>query len=959
MSVSVTMASPAMESLFSLEVVVDSLAITAATCPCRFPAVAFRFLDYPTLLVTHVEPPLSDTIKSKLCADPLYKVPAQLVELQDKNGRYVIKKGKSCLFRNSADMLLKHLTSTPLYVIVTDTYPEVPRLIGNCTIPLDETMNVIYDDICKLGITVPAVHAGKGNYNIFNLMGSKIGSISLGYRLLSLGPGLLSHIPEQAIAKPVADIGPADLGDITTSVNIDTSAAVTKHDTPKHANLIKQTQTELHVCKMPLQAFETSTQTEVTKPSKYVHSKHAQKELVVPSEEPNDLFISNTVCPPPLFYNSKAEAQYTCSGAELVEPFTDDESLDEGTIRLEDKFDDSEFDVHDPCDRSNWEQVFAKIKQHEPTKLPDENKTSVNKKRNMAAVINQPTMNVARSLSELPLLSALVTEIMSLQLGSNVGVSRSAGQVDECVGSSRPSHSSQSLVAPSKSSSLHQQLKINAEEFLARMTAPKNPAEPIQPSNRMKPCVSSTGGTQRSRVIPKNKSWIRQQPTVNGICKTKLAYGMTNTQRLRLAKGNPKLLETLEKQEQERLQKWRAHHKPKWPQSQPNVNQFGMTRNFPPGEVGMSQLPIVSEEGDHALAHTGESTDSKVHRKPVPTPRLSISLKNKHDGDNEGDGDTNGAGDIRQRNEDIVQEMSAEEVHNEMSDCKDEPNNYDVYVPTASAEDDNSDVTSMCSSLGSQMSMDRKTVSGPQLGMLDRVQYNSQEGTSEFDNIPPDGTADSGTMPRGLDTQGSFDNSAACEPELQRIVESYSDSSTDSKPSRPQSHMSTKSFLSSRSENIKLKIPSVPNPAASAHSPVSAVRLPSMAMREPLVASSSTTADDPAAMGSVDSTAYITRSQMHSSQWSADSHMTGLNGSGKVPARAVMKIERKDSGRSVRTESVSSYAPSDHEDMSPTSAVSPLAEYTDSFEESEADEVGLATMSDLKLASQARFGYTT
>ena len=946
------MGSPAIDSLFSLEVVVDSLAITAATCPCRFPAVAFRFLDYPTLLVTHVEPPISDAIKSKLCADPLTKIPPQLVELQDKNGRYVIKKGKSCLFRNSADMLLKHLTSTPLYVIITDTYPEVPRLVGNCTIPLDDTMEAVYDDICKVGITVPAVHAGKGNYGIFNLMGSKIGNISLGYRLLSLGPGLLSHIPEQAIAKPVTDIQPAVLDDITKTVNIDTSAAVTEDDTPKYVNEMKQTQTDLrYQMPAPPEASEIATQTDIRKRSRYLQNKKAHKELAGESEEPSDLFVSNTVCPPPLFYNSKAESQHMYrDSSELADAFDDDESLEEGTIRLEDKFDESEFDVHDPCDRSNWEQVFAKIKQHgEPTKLPltDETKATVRKKRDVAVAINQPMITVAKGLSQLPLLSALVTEIMSLQMGR-------AGQVNEPIVSSRPSTQS---VAPSKSSSFHQQLKTNAEEFLARMSAPKNPHDPVQPYTRVKPCVSSTSATQQSRVV-KNKSWIRQQPTLNGVCKTKLTYGMTNTQRLRLAKGNPKLLETLEKQEEERLQKWRTHHKPKWPQSQPTVAQLGITRVVPPREVSMAQLPVVSEEGEHGLVRTGDSTDSRCHRKPVPTPRLSVSLRSK-----QGEGDVNGAGDHVTQS--LMQETNAEEVSKDRSESKnseEEPQNYDVYVPTASAEDVDSDVTSARSSLSSQMSMDRRTASGPRLDMLDRVQYNSNEGTSEFDNIPPDGTADSGTMPRGINVQGSFDNSTGAEPELQRIVESFSESSTDSKPSRPQSRMSVKSFVSSLSENIKLKIPSVPNPSVSAHSPVTAVRQPSMAMREPLVAASSSTVDDQVPMGSADSTAYITRSQMQSSRWSADSHLTGLSGNGKVHSKAPIKLERKDSGRTVRTESVSSYAPSesDQEDTSPMS-VSPLAdqaEYTYSFEDSDVDDVGLATMSDLKLASQARFGYT-
>ena len=111
------------ESLFSLELVVDKIGLPKIVC--RFPAVAFRLLDFPTLLIYHVEPDLAEVIRKKISKDPHYKVPQQLHELQDKRGDFPVKKGKSCLFKVPLKILQTHLLNTPLYVMIIDTYPEV------------------------------------------------------------------------------------------------------------------------------------------------------------------------------------------------------------------------------------------------------------------------------------------------------------------------------------------------------------------------------------------------------------------------------------------------------------------------------------------------------------------------------------------------------------------------------------------------------------------------------------------------------------------------------------------------------------------------------------------------------------------------------------------------------------------------------------------------------------------
>jgi len=43
------------DELSALEIIVDRL-VLAKNVTCRFPAVAFRLLDFPTLLIHHIEP---------------------------------------------------------------------------------------------------------------------------------------------------------------------------------------------------------------------------------------------------------------------------------------------------------------------------------------------------------------------------------------------------------------------------------------------------------------------------------------------------------------------------------------------------------------------------------------------------------------------------------------------------------------------------------------------------------------------------------------------------------------------------------------------------------------------------------------------------------------------------------------------------------------------------------------
>uniref|UniRef100_A0A8C4SY46 Microtubule associated protein 10 n=1 Tax=Erpetoichthys calabaricus TaxID=27687 RepID=A0A8C4SY46_ERPCA len=157
------------ETLFSLEVVVDYVQIDVNTgAEPLVPAVAIRLLDFPTLLIYRTDEGKQDNSSD----DDL--------DFEKEN------RGKSCLIKMSLNALHVHLTNTPLYVMILDLRRDVPKLVGK---------------VARRGISMPSCQSERNIHIINNLMGERVGHISMGYKILSLGASLIPHIPENRLLK--------------------------------------------------------------------------------------------------------------------------------------------------------------------------------------------------------------------------------------------------------------------------------------------------------------------------------------------------------------------------------------------------------------------------------------------------------------------------------------------------------------------------------------------------------------------------------------------------------------------------------------------------------------------------------------------------------------------------------------------------------------------------------------
>ncbi|KAG8444547.1 hypothetical protein GDO86_009637 [Hymenochirus boettgeri] len=172
------------ESLFSLEIFVYDVTVNSTVT--RFsenpvPALAFRLLDFPTLLL------YPSPCKDWDCADQP-DFPGFL--------RFTFEKGKSCLFRLTLDSLHNLLSQTPLYILLLDLSPRVPVLIASCLVSLSGAAQAVKEqtDSRLNAPSAPCWLGDRTNYTFRDLMGRGVGHIRLRYRLLCLGGGFIRHL---------------------------------------------------------------------------------------------------------------------------------------------------------------------------------------------------------------------------------------------------------------------------------------------------------------------------------------------------------------------------------------------------------------------------------------------------------------------------------------------------------------------------------------------------------------------------------------------------------------------------------------------------------------------------------------------------------------------------------------------------------------------------------------------
>ncbi len=860
---------------------------------------------------------------------------------------------------------------------------QVPKLIGSCAVRLDESIQLISKDVHQLGLSVPSVHGEKGEFAVYNLMGSEIGKLELGYRLLSLGRGLIPHLPDNSILE-----FEEKTAETKEEVSVKTTADLVIHDI-QAADKTVQVELVTNTAEQQAQTDEGAVQDTGTQTRN-----KSSRTLKESSDFTRDLFVTNTICPPPLFYNSEAEPKK--HGLTFAD-FQDDsqagfingmiavqgqqsvmfDELDkyseysDSTIRHEDKFSDSEdekFRDVDPAEEARRKAPLRK------TLL----KSSPAEWRNQLMHTGAP--NVLNNMTEFPMLNALLNEILNLQgVGGYMSQSRRLAIQSDSQASVQRSTSKSRRPEPNRA-------QESRDKFLQRLSTPRGHGEPTEGfpgyHRGKRTCASPQKG------VPRNKSWLRKEPdkaqAEYGVRKTKLFYGLTNTQRLRLAKGNPEWLRKQQMKEDLRL----AEKK-----------QKGLMKGKPEERPDMKGLTI-------SLDAAGESRDSfispKQHRRPVPTPRLSLAGNKKlqlekhfaqgSEGDlKKSEGTPTEASESSERSYHTTEPQDSDRSKRRDADGFPDGRGFSDTTSETEREDTERSImgaTKVLSGPGfpreaaeSRLSMvsafsvqysddfeDDKAGYSPELTNRER-QRSESSADSTYRRSSIEGNQPSlkkFVEKRSDDDDDDDDDTAALsgeEPSLRRVYEQYSDdSASEDRNSRSNGDFqSARSSQSSPEQTQKnsdtLKNLPMPNPTSSLLSPIPHHKVcTSGVIRERLAASSEESDSD-----ADSSTARIPRSQMPSQSFDT---ATSLDSTGELwRRRRAPRPSPRRSLEKIRTESVSSYNPSDPENVSPI----PLGEQNDLISEV-LDEENLSSsevqaqpqyVKDLKIPSSAKgLGYT-
>ncbi|XP_059164723.1 myb-like protein V [Physella acuta] len=555
--ISMTTMGDAEVSLFSLELVVEKVYIPHV--PCRFPAIAFRLLDFPTIVIKHVEDDLGKAIRNKIAMDPYYKIPEQFIELKDKHGNFMVKKGKSCLFKISAEVLKQHLSQTPLYVMLIDLFPEVPKLIGNSSVPLNTLIESICVDIVKLGSTVPSVHGDKGLFKVYNLMGKEIGYFVLGFRLLCLGPSLIPHIPDSVLfhQKNTA-LENIENENLKQQIHLTEEKNDNKHALKDHKHSSSMTEPMqrdvlLQTIEMEDKAVLVSLEDNKTNEKKDIHMmqtistqtdkvknkevKQIQKKWLEHFDHQNDddIIINNIVCPPPMFYNSEASPMIKIMKQTPVSLLHKDDSSVTDLSEIE-SFDGYGLHIGKPK-KINTVDTDLKL----GVSNPSPPKLLIPQARPGEHIQGLSVAPTAGSI--FPLLTALINELSYIQNPQLLLNLQNQIQASATLKNLKPKE--QVVVTKPHDEPKGEKLSPSVVSAVAAALTKKLENSKANVEKDKKELVHV--GNNQNIISAEDKSTKSKQSLINKNLKGKLVFGMTNTQRLRLQKTNPQWLKLAEK----------------------------------------------------------------------------------------------------------------------------------------------------------------------------------------------------------------------------------------------------------------------------------------------------------------------------------------------------------------------------------------------------------------------------
>lgn len=348
--------SDSIETLFSLEIMIQSVRIEKEYDISDELALGVRLLDFPTLLIYQ---------------------PQQVTSSGEISKReHTFNRGKSCFFKTNVNSLYSQLSKIPLYAMVLDVKEDIPKLVGTSLISLVKVMDRIWVDVADHGVASSSSYGERGRFTVCSLNGEKIGSISLSYKLLSLGVSLLPDVTDSRGINSIRVQGKQDDCVGETSKSTELLPPECSNDcspTANENNLVTEDVEDSACIAIPTEKCKS-------------HSHHTEIEASL--EEDFTVF-----CPPYLFFcNTPEEKNKKHEEANRLL------NLNPGSFTFEDTYSEEEtadeVDANPPVMRVKYDENILRNQQTQTNGIPS---------------------NVlGEALQQLPLLNALLVELSQL-----------------------------------------------------------------------------------------------------------------------------------------------------------------------------------------------------------------------------------------------------------------------------------------------------------------------------------------------------------------------------------------------------------------------------------------------------------------------------------------------------------------------------------------------------------------
>ncbi|KAK2510066.1 hypothetical protein MC885_021719 [Smutsia gigantea] len=548
------------------------------------PAVAFRLLDFPTLLVY---PPGGPAAPSP----------------EPRPGLLSFGRGKSCLFHLHPATLHRLLLRVPLYTLLLQLPPgrptPAPQLLGACSISLAAAVRKV------LGPAASACSQGhRGSFPLHNHVGERIGDIALGYRLTDLGSSLLGHL-KRPVTSPGGGVESVELR----------KAVEVSSQTPQEKQPLQQPNSEsnpgdddrplvgLKIPKAPKDlkeiAFHTKSNSDNTcavqngRTNSVCSNASGVRRVSTPDQEVTELDIeTNTFCPPPLYYTHLTQEKMPPIRSKItIKPQMDVPDELDGTFP-EEKL------VNPPPLANPLKHTNSSIPESPPVLINPPHVQDVGAST-QTTHNTQTEQNRINTIRQLPLLNALLVELSLLYNQPTTSPAHIHPHLAWLYRTEDKSPES-SAKSTCKSESEKEKPSVWEKEKSVSLQDKSNQVESLK----------------KGKYFEKNSgTWPKRVP------RGKLLYGLTNTLKLRLKQTNPGMLVVHEKREQYRKMKARLDAKLRSPSSKVKVLSFAEQHQKPhqlPKDKYVESDASFAENGDTSKQISGVFDDPSTTKETKP-----------------------------------------------------------------------------------------------------------------------------------------------------------------------------------------------------------------------------------------------------------------------------------------------------------------------------------------------------